>query len=397
MNLARGIAIACVLALIVAGGLWWTLKDANTKHVTAFFPRTVGLYEGSSVRVLGIEVGEVQAITPQGDRVKVEMTYNRKTNVPANAKAVIISPSLVSGRYVQLLPVYQNGPELDDGAVIPLSRTAVPLGFDSLTESLDQVAESLGPEGANSQGELSRLLNTLASNFGGNGKMLHETITKLSQASKTLSENKGDLFATVRNLADFTTTLAGADQKVRTFSRKLAQVSDFLAGERKDLAATVDQLGVALKSVRQFIENNNEALESNVNKLASVTQVLVEQRSALAEILSVAPVGLSNLVDTYNASSGTLDARPLFNELTRPPLYMVCNLLAKGLNQVQGPLGKACGEVSSIVNKFAPLPSVAQTLHALQQGKLPPLPLPLIGGTATGTVPKGTVPKGGDQ
>ena len=392
MNLTRGIAIACVLALLVAGGLWWTLKDANTKHVTAFFPTTVGLYENSSVRVLGIEVGEVQTITPQGDRVKVEMTYDRKISVPADAKAVIISPSLVAGRYVQLLPTYESGPELNDGAVIPLNRTAVPLGYDSLTESLDQVAESLGPEGANSDGELSRLLDTLASNFGGNGRMLHETITKLSQASKTLSENQGDLFATVRNLADFTSTLAGADQQVRTFSRKLAQVSDFLAGERKDLAATVDQLGVALKSVRQFVENNNEALKSNVDKLASVTQVLVEQRSALAEILSVAPVALSNLVDTYNGASGTLDARPVLNELTQPPLYMVCNLLAKGVNQVQGPLGQACSEVSSIMNQFAPLPSVAQTLHALQQGKLPPLPLPLIGDTATGMLPKG-----GDQ
>lgn len=387
MNLARGVSIACVLALLVAGGLWWTLKDANTKHATAFFPRTVGLYEGSSVRVLGIEVGEVQTITPQGDRVKVEMTYQRKVDVPADAKAVIISPSLVAGKYVQLLPVYQGGPELDDGAVIPLDRTAVPLGYNALTESLEQLADSLGPKGANSEGELSKLLNTLARNFGGNGKMLHETITKLSQASRTLSENKGDLFATVRNLADFTSTLAGSDQKVRTFSHKLAQVSDFLAGERNDLAATVDQLGVALKSVRGFIENNNEALKSNVDKLASVTRVLVEQRSALAEILSVAPVGLSNLVDTYNASSGTLDARPVINELTQPPLYMVCNLLAKGSNL--GFLRDACGQVTEVMNKVAPLPSVAQTLHALQQGKLPPLPLPLISGTANGLVPKG--------
>lgn len=389
MNLTRGIAIACVLALLVAGGLWWTLKGANSKEVTAFFPRTIGLYEGSSVRVLGIEVGEVLAITPQGDRVKVEMSYDREINVPSGAKAVVISPSLVAGRYVQLLPTYEGGPELDDGAVIPLSRTAVPLGFDSLTESLDQLARSLGPKGANSDGELSRLLNTVAENFGGNGRMLRETITKLSQASRTLSTNKGDLFATVRNLANFTTTLAGSDQKIRTFNRKLAEVSDFLAGERQNLAATVDQLGVALKSVRGFIENNNEALKSNVDKLASVTQVLVEQRSALAEILDVAPVALSNVVDTYNASSGTLDARPLFLEATRPPLFMVCNLLARGLNQVQGVLGEACSRVTEVVNKFAPLPSAAQTLNALQQGKLPPLPLPLIGGTATGMVPKG--------
>ena len=74
--------------------------------------------------------------------------------------------------------------------------------------SVSQLAESLGPEGANKNGELSKLLDTLAKNFSGNGKMLNETITKLGDAAQTLSKNKGDLFATVRNLADFTTTLA---------------------------------------------------------------------------------------------------------------------------------------------------------------------------------------------
>lgn len=389
MNLARGVAIACVLALVVAGGLWWTLRDAGTKHLTAFFPRTIGLYEGNSVSVLGVEVGEVTAVTPMGDRVKVQMEYDRSVNIPADAKAAVISPSLVADRYVQLVPAYSGGPEMEDGATIPLSRTAVPLEFDQLTESVSQLAEALGPEGVNKNGELSRLLDTLANNFKGNGEKLHETITKLGAAAKTLSKNKGDLFATVRNLADFTTTLANSDQKVRRFERLLAEVSDFLAGEREALAATVDQLGVALKAVHQLVENNREAIKSNVDKLAAVTSVLVEQRAALAEILDVAPVGLSNLVDTYNAASGTLDARANLNELTQPPLYLVCNMLSRGPGL--GFLRDACAQVTSVVNKFAPLPSVAQTLHALQEGRLPPLPLPLLGDTATGLVPKGGV------
>src|SRR5699024_12554651 len=69
MNITRGISLACVLALLVVGGVWWTLRDADSKHVTAFFPRTVGLYEGSGVDVLGAQVGEVQKITPQGDKI----------------------------------------------------------------------------------------------------------------------------------------------------------------------------------------------------------------------------------------------------------------------------------------------------------------------------------------
>lgn len=376
-SLARGVAIACVLGLVVAGGLWWTLKDPNSNRVTAYFPTAIGLYEGNDVRVLGVQMGEVVNIQPQGGRVKVEMTYDRAVDVPAGARAVIVAPSLVSDRYVQLAPAYTGGKTMESGTVIPINRTAVPLEIDQLSESLSRVAESLGPSGANKDGSLSDVLTTLAKNFEGNGKALNNTVTKLSKFSGTLSGNADDLFATVKNLAKLSTTIAASDDDVRRFERQLADVSAFLAGERQDLSATVQQLGTTLTSVREFVENNRGRVKSNVDKLASVTRVLVEQRGALSEILDVAPVGLSNLVDTYNASSGTLDARPVFDEFTKPPLLMICDFLRQTPQQLDL-VGDACADVAPLLDKALPLPSLAQTVTALHQGKLPPLPLPVL-------------------
>src|SRR5690606_20206932 len=84
-RLAQGVTIAIVLGLVVAGGLWWTLKDAGTKQVTAYFPSAIGLYEGNSVRVLGVDMGEVTKVEPQGERVMVQMTYDREVPIPADA------------------------------------------------------------------------------------------------------------------------------------------------------------------------------------------------------------------------------------------------------------------------------------------------------------------------
>ncbi len=50
----------------------------------------------------------------------VTFSYDDKYRVPASAKAAIVAPSLVSDRYVQLLPVYQSGPALAAGTRIPL-------------------------------------------------------------------------------------------------------------------------------------------------------------------------------------------------------------------------------------------------------------------------------------
>ncbi|GLZ39983.1 MCE family protein [Actinokineospora sp. NBRC 105648] len=377
---ARLVAIACVLGLVLAAALWWLLREPNQKRYTAEFTGVVGLYEANDVRVLGVKVGVVDKVTPRGDHVVVEMLVDRTVDVPADASAVIVAPSLVSDRYVQLAPAFTGGAVLATGAVIPRARTSTPLEVDDLYASLTRVSEALGPNGANKNGALSDLLNTLAKNLDGNGQAVHDTVTQLSQLSSTLSGNSDDLFATITQLQKFTTTLAGSDGQVRQFGDQLAEASKFLAGERGNLAAAVDQLGVALGTVQQFINDNRGRIKSNVDKLATVTQVLVDQRAALAETLDIAPLALSNVINTYNASSGTLDARANLNELAQPPIVTVCKLVRQGTAKpLPTTLADLCDQLAPVVQGLVPLQSPAQIIDGLRTGKLPTLPLPLVG------------------
>ena len=68
------------------------------------------------MRILGIDVGEVTEVVPEGGRVRVEMEIQDDYDVPADAIAVVLAPSLVSDRYVQFAPVYDGGPAMEDGA-----------------------------------------------------------------------------------------------------------------------------------------------------------------------------------------------------------------------------------------------------------------------------------------
>jgi phospholipid/cholesterol/gamma-HCH transport system substrate-binding protein len=379
-NLYRTIAIACVLALLVAGAGWWLFQGANDRRVTAYFDQAVGVYAGSDVDILGVSVGSIDSVTPVGTQVRVVMSVDRDIKVPAAAQAVVVAPSVVSDRYVQLAPAWTAGPTMPDNAVIPISRTATPVELDQLYDSLNQVAGDLGPNGANANGSLSDLLNVAAANLNGNGSDLKNTITQLSQLSQTLDDNKGNLFATVDNLAKFTQTLADSDATVRQFTSQLADVSGFLAGERGNLSAAVTQLGTALGQVQSFINDNRAGIKTNVDNLAAVTKVLVDERGALAETLDDAPLALTNLVNSYNAASGTLDARADINELASPPILEVCKLLQQITpSQLPQVLAQACNQLAPVVQGLVPLPSVAQVLEALQQGKLPPLPFPLSG------------------
>lgn len=321
----KSLALLTVLALVAAltDVLWPRTEPAR---VTAYFPRTVGIYPGSDVRVLGVRIGQVRKITPEGGRVRVELEYDADRKVPADAQAAIINSSVVSDRYVQLLPVYRSGPVLRDGDEIPESRTAVPVELDRVFDSLHTTAEALGPEGANKDGALSRLLGVSADNLDGQGENLHRTVEDLSEAVTTLSDGRTDLFGTVRNLQVFTAALAADDKSVRSFNSSLAKVAGQLAGERKDLAAALKHLGTALGDVSAFVKKNKKSLTSNVEGLSKVTKVLVTQRAALEELLEVAPTGMSNLNNAYNPAAGTLDTR---NNPDHPqdPASLLCSIL----------------------------------------------------------------------
>lgn len=143
--LIRGGVAAVVVVLIVGAAVMFVPKlFQNT--ITAYFPATTGLYSGDDVRVLGVKVGTIDSIEPGADFARVTMNVKKSVEIPADAKAVIVAPSLVSGRFVQLTPVYAGGPTMGDGASIPVERTAVPVEWDEIKTELNKLSEALGPQ-----------------------------------------------------------------------------------------------------------------------------------------------------------------------------------------------------------------------------------------------------------
>ncbi len=344
-----------VLALSLLGGAAGCgIGGDDSKTLTAEFTRAVGLYEASDVRILGVRIGEVTSIVPEGTKVRVTMKYDRKYTIPADAKALVIAPSIVSDRYVQLTPVYSAGAQLKDGAVLGTDATDVPLELDDIFASINKLNLALGPNGANKGGALNDLLGVGADNLKGNGALINSTLKDFSTLVTTLNGQRDDLFGTITNLQDFTTTLANSDTTVRNFNRDLAAVSEQLADERGDLATAIKQLSVALGEVASFVRENKKDLTANVSDLASVTKVLVKQKSALEEFLDDAPTALSNLQLAYNPVSGTLDTRDNGAGQTEAnPLGPLCNLL---ITVGQG--AELCQQVAGALPAPTGLPSL---------------------------------------
>lgn len=344
-------AVAIVAVLVVLAAALLLMPGDEKRTVTADFPRTVSLYEGSEVKILGVAVGKVDEVNPIGTKVRVKFHYDAKYKVPADAKAAVISPSIVGDRFIQLTPVYRGGDVLPDNATLGLDRTATPLELDQIFGSLNELNKALGPDGANrpdesGTGALTRLLDSTARNFGGQGVQFNATLRNLSKLTKTLADNKDEFFGTLAEVEEFTTTLAANDETVRKFNESLAAGAGLLADEREELAAVLQNLSVAMTEVRTFVAENKQALSTNIKGLNQISKVFVKNRKALEESLRYAPNALNNLALAYNETTGTLDTRANIGEtvaqLESRPSVVLCAFAPDAcgpLTQLLGVLG----------------------------------------------------------
>lgn len=316
------IAVVAVVAVVLAGTLWF--ERSRTAHVTAYFTNATGLYVGDSVKVRGVAIGTVESIEPAADRVLVEFSVKSDAPVGSDPGAVIVSPTLVSGRYVQL--VGDGSGELASGHEIPLERTAVPVEYDDVKKQVTDLSTELGKEGFDSDGSLGRLVDSTASALDGNGESLKNSLKSVSAAMTTLSEGGPDLFTTVRNLQVLVSALASHDDQIRGFTSQLAGASTLLNDNRTQLDAALNAFLALLPKIQSYVAENRDALTGDVSRLNQLTGLLVQRQDDLAQILHTAPTALSDLYNIYDPSSNSLTgalATPDFPDATS----LICALL----------------------------------------------------------------------
>lgn len=335
MNMSRDTlrkitAVSLVLTLAVASflvvkKLW---KDVEKNTYSAYFTEANGLFVGDEIRILGVAVGVVDKIEPQPASSKVTFSVDKEYAVPADARAAILSPSLVTSRAIQLVPAYSGGPKLTPGASIPLNRTAVPVEWDDFRRQLEKLTEALqptGPDGVNSVGEF---VNSAADNLRGQGDTARETVIKLSQALSALGDHADDIFSTVRNLQLLVSALSSSSDLLESFNKNLASVTTVLTNSPNEVGNALKAADVALTDVRDFLAENREAMGVTFDRLASITTALNDSRGDIKQILHTTPTVFQNFMNIYQPAQGAMSGIIALNNFADIPQFICSSIEA---------------------------------------------------------------------
>jgi phospholipid/cholesterol/gamma-HCH transport system substrate-binding protein len=325
MNRNARTLVAVALALLLVAGvavLFRTSDTINRTNVVGYFENSNGIYVGDDVRILGVNVGRIDKIEPQPDRVKISFWYDSKYKVPADANAAILSPTLVTSRALQLTPVFTGGPVMADNAVIPRERTVVPVEYDTFRQQLERLAKELQPTEPGGVSPLGSVINTTADNLRGQGANIRDTVIKLSQAFSALGDHSTDIFSTVKNLSILVSALQDSTTLMRQLNQNLATVTGVLADNPNEIADALRDLNSVVGDVQSFVADNRESLGTTSDKLAGVTQALTDSLDDVKQFLHVAPSAIQNYINIYQPAQGAASAILAVNNFADPITFL---------------------------------------------------------------------------
>lgn len=294
--------VLVVLALLMA-----TLSGcggSGPTTVTAQFRDAAGLFVGNDVGVLGVKVGSVTKVTPTGNHVDVTLQLDDGVRVPADAGAVIVSRSVATDRYVELTPVYESGPVLEAGTVLPLARTRTPVEFDDLLTSLTEISDELGGDSA----PLNELLAIGAETLDGKGHKIADSMSGLADTLGALDDASGDITGTLDNLDVLTQTLASNDKLIRRFDGEVTAAVSMLDDQHEAIETTFTVLSAMLQRVAAFSHDHRAKIASQIEDITELSTELLEHRAGLETAVETLPLMMQN-VDRAIDDEGRLAMR----------------------------------------------------------------------------------------
>jgi phospholipid/cholesterol/gamma-HCH transport system substrate-binding protein len=338
---------ATVLAIVLVTGAWVLVQKTLLRPttITAYFTKAIAIYPGDNVQVAGVTVGHIDSIHPEGTKTRMTLSVDHDVAIPAQAKAVIVAQNLVAARYVELTPAYEpgNGPTLGDGGIIPLERTAVPVEWDQVKDQLMRLSTELGPHGQTSSTSVSRFIDSAADALAGNGDKLRRTLAELSKAARILSGGGGDIVAIITNLETFVSALRDSNTQIVQFQNRFATLTGVLDESRSDLDAALTNLSSTIGDVQRFIAGSRNQTAEQVQRLANVTQNLVDHRTDLENVLHVAPNSIANGYNIYNPDTGSVWGTFVMSPFANPEA-LICGAIGAVENVTATESGKLCGQ-----------------------------------------------------
>ncbi|RSM81271.1 MCE family protein [Kibdelosporangium aridum] len=285
--------VFAVITVTLTALLGATIANSNFGDTSSYRARFVdasGLKIGDDVRILGVKVGTVEALSVVEDKyAEVLFDIDAGRRLPASATATVKYRNLVGQRYLSLGMGTGSAELLAPGGTIPVDRTKPALNLTVLFNGFRPLFQALNPEDVN------KLAFEIVQVLQGEGGTVDGILRHTATLTSTIAGRDKVIGELVDNLNTVLTTVNGRTDQVSDLILSLQQLVSGLSGDRQPIGEAISALGALTDTTAGLLQQARPPLKQDIGLLGTLSETLNKQEPLLDGMLK----GLEHRADTF--------------------------------------------------------------------------------------------------
>jgi phospholipid/cholesterol/gamma-HCH transport system substrate-binding protein len=297
------VIVFTVVSVIVTSIVISSLLDINTHGATGYFAEfsnASGLQPGDTVRIAGVEVGKVSAVTLQGNYSDVSFSVDTNQHLTTNSAAAIYFENLLGQRFLGILPGSPGGKPLKPGGVIPMSRTTPALNLTAVFDGFQPLFSALAPN------QVNELAGSIIQIFQGESGTVSNLVQETAVITQNLADRQQVIDVLLNNLSTLLDTVGTHDTQLGQLIGNFDTLVRGLAASKSELNSAITNLSSLNSTTSNLINESQPTLNEDIQTLSSAVQSLSVNQQSLDGVLKGFP-GLVNALAKIQSSGNWIN------------------------------------------------------------------------------------------
>jgi phospholipid/cholesterol/gamma-HCH transport system substrate-binding protein len=277
-RIRTGVMGILVLVLVIGVGQSFASVPMifATPRFYAQFTDTGGLNPGDKVRIAGVDVGTVNSMEIEGDKVIIGFSLG-DTKIGTESRANIRTDTILGRKNLEIEP--RGSTALSANGILPLGQTTTPYQIYDAFFDLTKAASGWDTN------TVKQSLNVLSETIDQTYPHLSAALDGVARFSDTIGKRDDDI----------KTLLANANKIAGVLGSRSEQINQLLVNAQTLLGAVnertyavgqlLERIGSFSQQVRGFIDDNPN-LNHVLNQLKTISDILVQRKYDLIDVLT---------------------------------------------------------------------------------------------------------------
>jgi len=268
------------------------LPGGKTTNYHVRFTDVTGLLAGNEVRIAGVKVGSVAAITLKGDQADVVVRMEGGHKITEGNTLQVRYRNLVGERYVAIVEGAGSSTPMPDNSTVPVERTQPALDLTVLFNGFRPLFQALDAKSINDVSF--EIIQTLQ----GEGGTVDTLLARTASLTNSLADKDAVIGRVVDNLTAVLATVDQRDTELSNLVVQLKRLAQGFAADRKDIGASLEGISDLTDATASLLTDIRPSLRNDITNLGLLAANLDTGKGQIDGVLQRLPEKLNRIVAT---------------------------------------------------------------------------------------------------